>query len=1232
VESDVNEDELLRSAALQNASSILRARQRAEAALARRSEELAHALAMVRATLESTTDGILVTDDQGVVTDFNAKYVETWRLSPEITATREHSKWIAAIAPQLADPAGFLEHVREITVTRPKESFHLLETVDGRILERQTKIQRIGDRAVGRVWSLRDITSRVQAEETLRRQQEWFRVTLSSIGDAVITTDIEARVTFLNPVAEKMTGWKTDDARGQPLEKVFIVINERTREPAPNPVTRALREGAVVGLAHHTALIARNGKTLAIEDSAAPIRSKSGQIIGAVTVFHDVTSRRKEEADLQYSERILADFFENAAIGLHWIAPDGTILRANRAELAMLGYSQAEFVGHKIGEFQVEGASAAERNEKPATAQASGERAARLRCKDGSIKDVLVSSNELWEDGEFVHTRCFVRDITEQKRGDTARARLAAVVESSDDAILSKSLDGVIQTWNRGAQEMFGYTAEEIVGTSVLRLIPAEYKSEEAEILRRLNLGERIDHYQTVRQRKDGSKFDVSLTVSPIRDARGTIIGAAKIARDITGPKRAEAALRASEEHFRQLADAMPQLVWTARRDGFVDYYNRQWYEYTGLAKEAPGDGDWIPAVHPEDRDRCLAAWRKAIHKKELFQIEYRLKNRLGDYRWHLGRAALACDAAGAPIRWYGSSTDIHEQKMTAEALREESAINERLNAVAMALATELDLGKIVQIITDSARQATRAEFAAFFRNRVDEEGAFYTPADGFERFPLSPSTEFLETTFSGTGVIRLDDVRNDPRFGQDEANRDKPAAEAPIVSYLAVPVFARSGEVLGGLFLGHGQPGIFRKRDETTLVALAAQAAAAMETARLYQAEMQARAAAESANHTKDDFLAALSHELRTPLTPILAILSSISEETVLPSAVAADLTTVRRNIELETRLIDDLLDLTRITRGKLELHRERVVVSELIESALTTCLPDMKDKQVHLVRDIDGRARVISADNARLTQVLWNLLKNAVKFTPAGGTITIRTRVKSEGDGRLGITIEDTGIGIEPSSLGRIFDAFEQGNRKITQQFGGLGLGLAISKAIVEAHGGTIEAASAGPGQGSAFTLMLPLKVTDGVPLDRVSVAETHPSATEEAGKAASRSRPLRILLVEDHRDTSAVLVKLLGRNGHKVIHAPSIEKASEIAEQESRSEGLDLVISDLGLPDGSGLDLMRMLSATYGLRGIALSGYGMESDREESSAAGFVCHLTKPVDIAILRKAIAELSEAN
>jgi PAS domain S-box-containing protein len=313
--SDEKEDELLRSVALENARTILEKRQRAEReliatkeALEQRTEQLAHSVAVMQATLESTFDGIIVTDGNRRVTGFNEKHSKMWRIPREVMDTGEHPKILAVCAQQFADSQRFLARLEEIYATSPAESVDLLSLADGRVFERFSKIQYVDGVNAGRVWSFRDITAHKRSEAQLREQRAWFEVTLSSIGDAVITTDIRGHVTFINPIGEAMTGWTLRDAQGVHLERIFNIVNEDTRQPLANPVAKVLQEGLIVGLANHTVLIAKDGTEVAIEDSAAPIRDASGALSGAVMVFHDVTARRRAEMALRDGDRRKDEF------------------------------------------------------------------------------------------------------------------------------------------------------------------------------------------------------------------------------------------------------------------------------------------------------------------------------------------------------------------------------------------------------------------------------------------------------------------------------------------------------------------------------------------------------------------------------------------------------------------------------------------------------------------------------------------------------------------------------------------------------------------------------------------------------------------------------------------------------------------------------------------------------------------------------------------------------------
>jgi PAS domain S-box-containing protein len=552
---DQNEEIQLRSVALQNAKSILAARERAEGeltnakiALEEKTGELAVSLAMVQATLESAADAILVTDAEGKVTNCNRKYTEMWRITPEVMDLGEHKKIAKVCAKHVHDPWMYLVRVNEIYADAPPESFDLLKLIDGRVIERVSTIQYIGKRNVGRVWSFRDITERTRAEEEVRQQREWFQVTLRSIGDAVITTDIQGQVTFLNPIAERLTGWSSEEASGQPLKTVFNIVNEETREPAFHPIDQVLREGVIVGLSNHTALIAKDGGETSIEDSAAPIWDSAGKLTGAVMVFHDVTGRRRAEEALRESEQKLRATFEQAAVGIVTTDLNGKFEEVNQRFSEILGYTQEELLKLTFQALTFpEDLPSTEENVNRLLAGQIADFAMEKRYirKDGTLVWALATVTLLKDaSGQPRQLLGVIEDITSRKKAEEASLRLSAVVESSDDAIVSKTLNGIITSWNKSAERIFGYEAHEIVGLPISTLFPPDRLDEEQDILTRLKRGERIDHYETERIRKDGTLLDVSLTVSPIKDSNGRIIGASKIARDITGRKRAEKALQ----------------------------------------------------------------------------------------------------------------------------------------------------------------------------------------------------------------------------------------------------------------------------------------------------------------------------------------------------------------------------------------------------------------------------------------------------------------------------------------------------------------------------------------------------------------------------------------------------------------------------------------------------------------------------------------------------------------
>jgi PAS domain S-box-containing protein len=389
-----------------------------------------------------------------------------------------------------------------------------------------------------------ECAARELTERTAQTHAEELRATLMSISDAVIVTDAAARVRSMNPTAQDLTGWSGEDATTRDIEEVLRLRDERSERTLPSPARRALLDHEVFRLDHSTVLLRRDDVPVPVEATASPIHDADGTVTGSVVVLHDVSERRVARDALRESERELAHFFDDANVGLHWIGPDGIIVRANREELRMLGYAASEYVGHHIAEFHHDRRVA----DRILATLHTGERlqgcAARLRCADGSLKDVTINSSMRMGADGVRHVRAVTLDITERVAADRSRALLAAVVESSEDAIVTKGLDGVVTTWNAGAERLFGYSAEEAVGQHITFIIPVDHHSEEQSILARIGRGEKVPAVETIRVRKGGQLVTVSLSVSPVRDSAGRVIGASKVARDLSERVAMELALR----------------------------------------------------------------------------------------------------------------------------------------------------------------------------------------------------------------------------------------------------------------------------------------------------------------------------------------------------------------------------------------------------------------------------------------------------------------------------------------------------------------------------------------------------------------------------------------------------------------------------------------------------------------------------------------------------------------
>lgn len=933
------------------------------------------------------------------------------------------------------------------------------------------------------------VVQRRRTEDEIQQQREWLQVTLASIGDAVIATDIHGRVTFLNSVAEDMTAWTHGTAKGERLDTLVRVVDEATLQPVDSPVERVQREGKTVAIGGRPVVVAKDGTEHPADISASPIRNSRGDTVGVVMVFRGATASRREEQhrnarlaitqvlnqsdsveeaalgvlravcenlrweigffwlvdedggrlacrahwhrshtdgahllsesrrrafsaceglpgrvwaegkpawvsdlahddnfpriaaavqdgfrcafacpvaiegrvigviefftrrerepdsdllemmataaanagqfierkwaenELRGREEELSEFFENAIVGMHWVGPDGKIVRVNRAELEMLGYSREEYLGRHIAEFHADHQVICDILDRLSAGEKLTEYPARLRCKDGSIKQVLIDSSVRWKDGEFVHTRCFTRDVTERARAEAAlldaRSRLHAALEAGSIATW---------TWDITSNRLFG------------------------------------------------------------------------------------------DDKLPQLFNLSPGEA----SDGSLDRY--------------------VAAIHPEDVGRVIAALNQAVERDELYEADYRIVQADGSVRWVTSRGKAERDATGRPIRMPGVLVDITERKLLEEALRD--------------------------------------------------------------------------------------------------------------------------------------------------------------------------------ADRRKDEFLATLAHELRNPLAPIRNSLEILKLPRIDPATIQQTRAMMERQVHHLVRLVDDLLDVSRVMRGKIELRKEPVELANVVARAVETVQPLIAVQGHRLELSLPDGSLLLDADPIRLAQVLGNLLTNAAKYTEANGHIWLST--EQEGH-EVVLRVRDNGMGIVPDLLPHIFELFVQADHTSTKAQGGLGIGLTLARNLVHMHGGTIEAHSAGLGQGSEFVVRLPLLVRE----------QEGPGERVEAGEALLErpSTGRRVLVVDDNRDAATSLAMLLRMHGHEVEIAHDGVSALALA-----STFLPhLVFLDIGMPAMDGYEVARRLRRQPGMETVvlaALTGWGQKEDRRRTSEAGFHHHLVKPLEVAALERVLSVL----
>jgi PAS domain S-box-containing protein len=846
-------------------------------------------------------------------------------------------------------------------------------------------------------------------------------------------------------------------------------------------------------------------------------------------------------------------------------------------------------------------------------------------------------------------------------------AFLSALLENLSDGVVACDADGILRYFNQTTREMQG-RREEPIG---LRDWATHYSLFHPDGVTPLA----PDEVPLFRALRDGRTEGIEIVIHPdgavprrvmcrgraVYDPAGVKLGAVVVMHDVTpmheaatdrNARMAEEARRTnaeelarrllhSEQQYRALIDVSPQIVWMADANGARIFFNDYWYRLTGRGRESAVADTWLDAVHPDDRARVASAWQSAVAERRPYQEELRFLSAEDQaYRWYLVKAVPYKTADGTPLQWLGTGTDISGRKAVEAALQSNVAALEQLNQVGQSVHGELRLEPLLQTVTDAAVKVTGAEFGAFFHNVVDEQGGSYmlyaisgVPREKFSIFPMPRKTAVFGPTFNGEGITRSDDITADPRYGKNAPYTGMPEGHLPVRSYLAVPVRSRTGEVFGGIFLGHSRPAQFTAEHETLVSGIAVQAAIGIVNSNLYrqqevllEAERTARATAERESRLKEDFLNTLSHELRTPLNAIVGWADVLQRRHAGDADLGKGLAIIDRNARAQAQIIDDLLDMSRITSGNIRLDVQPVHLGQIITQAIESVQPAADAKQITVRKILDTGVGPVRGDPARLQQILWNLLTNAVKFTPKGG----RVQVTLERSGsHVQISVVDSGRGIEPAFLPFIFDRFRQADGSITREYGGLGLGLAIVKSLVELHGGRIRAASTGAGQGAAFAVQLPVSAVQQEAFDDAA-SDPRPNPAPPVPQLP-RLDGITVLVVDDERDTLELMRTILADAGATVDTALSVRAALDKLMRERPS----VLISDIGMPREDGYVLIGALREFERKNGIAalpaaaVTALARAEDRKNALLAGYDMHLPKPVDPAEVVAVVASLA---
>ncbi len=1028
----------------------------------------------------------------------------------------------------------------------------------------------------------KEIRERRRAEQEAQEQRQRLKITLASIGDAVIATDAQGRITFMNPVAQTLTGWREPEALEKPLTEVFHIINEQTRAVVESPVDKVLESGTIVGLANHTLLIAKDGVERPIDDSGAPIRDEQGQVIGVILVFRDVSERKLAEAALHKEQRFINTTVDTLPGIFYLISEQGQFLRWNKNLEEVTHYSAEEISGkHPLDLFgDADKPHIAERigqvfTEGQATAEAE------LVAKTGAVIPHFFTGKRIELDQQL----CLVGmgiDITDRQQAEREREELLAHAQAA-----------------RAEAEAAEQRADFLARAGELLSSSLDYEATLKRVAQ-LVVPQFADWCGVDISAPDGSIQRVAIAhQDPAKIAFAEEVGR-RYPPDPREPHGLPNVLRTGQ------AEIYPEITDELLVQGAKDAEHLELLRAVGLKS--------VMIVPLVARGLTLGAITFVTGESD---------HRYGEedliFAQDLARrAALAVDNA----RLYREAeAALHEREQALDLHRN---VEERLSLLVEAsnkLLGSMQLEEVQQAVLDISGQLISADAYAVWRKEKPGEVWRVVAAIGlsesFQQVVLNARNLNAPPLTQALAVASVNDI---PWL----EHRQEAYQREGLKSFLAIPLLLQ-GEYAGTITFYYRYAHQFTEIEIRVATALANLAAAALSTAELYQEQLRLRAKAEETSRLKDEFLATVSHELRTPLNAILGWARLLRIGNLDQSTAARALETIEQNARSQNALIEDILDVSRIITGRLRLNPQTIELVPLLEAALDSVQPTAAAKGVRLLSTFTPEASSILGDPQRIQQIIWNLLSNAIKFTPKGGQVQVSMARR---DSSVEITISDTGVGIRPDFLPFVFDRFRQEDSSSTRSFGGLGLGLAIVRHLVELHGGNVFADSSGEGQGATFRIRLPIAMLrQPSPLAPTAVRL---AASSEFANLALDLQGLRILGVDDDKAARDLLKVTLTQSGAEVQTAASAAEALAVLDVWQP----DILVSDIGMPLEDGYTLIRKIRARGAERNgellaVALTAYAKSEERLRALSAGYQMHVAKPVDPLELIAVIASLA---